>query len=141
LELIFSIGLLALAWALTLTLFRWLRRKPASGGRQEHRVAEEGAYNGGSGPQRGAVPDAAVTPTSMRYTVVLIPTEYEHEAAYTVRVPALPGCITEGDSVEEALANAKEAIEGHLLSLRRRGLSIPQETGKYAYEVEVSVGS
>jgi len=82
-----------------------------------------------------------VTPMNVSYTVVLIPSEYEDEVGYTVRVPALPGCITEGDTVEEALANAKEAIEGYLLSLRERGLSIPQETGKYAYQVEVSVGS
>lgn len=45
-----------------------------------------------------------------RYLVVLKPTVYEDEVGYTVNVPALPGCITEGDTVEEALANAREAI-------------------------------
>ena len=34
--------------------------------------------------------------------------EYNEEGGYTVTVPALPGCLTEGDTVEEALENAKE---------------------------------
>jgi hypothetical protein len=37
------------------------------------------------------------------------------EGGFTVVVPALPGCVTEGDSREEALANVREAIEGYLL--------------------------
>lgn len=36
------------------------------------------------------------------------------EGGYTVMVPALPGCITEGDTEEEALAHAREAIQGYL---------------------------
>jgi antitoxin HicB len=42
-----------------------------------------------------------------------------------VTVPALPGCITEGDTVEEALANAKEAIGAFVMSLKDRNLPIP----------------
>lgn len=44
----------------------------------------------------------------MKVDVVLEPSE---EGGYTVFVPAIPGCISEGDSREEALANIKEAIE------------------------------
>ena len=44
----------------------------------------------------------------MKLTVVLEPSE---EGGYTVIVPTLPGCISEGDSREEALANIREAIE------------------------------
>ena len=47
----------------------------------------------------------------MKLTVVLEPSE---EGGYTVIVPTLPGCISEGDSREEALANIKEAIELYL---------------------------
>ncbi len=47
----------------------------------------------------------------MKLKVVLEPSE---EGGYTVFVPALPGCISEGDTVEEALANIKEAIELYL---------------------------
>lgn len=47
----------------------------------------------------------------MRLTVVLEPSE---EGGYTVYVPALPGCISEGETKEEALANIKEAIRLYL---------------------------
>ena len=47
----------------------------------------------------------------MRFQVVLEPSD---EGGYTVHVPSLPGCISEGDSVEEALANIQEAIELYL---------------------------
>ncbi len=40
--------------------------------------------------------------------VILIPDE---TGGYTVEAPSLPGCISEGDTREEALANIKEAIE------------------------------
>lgn len=36
------------------------------------------------------------------------------EGGYTVYVPSLPGCISEGDTKEEALANIKEAVELYL---------------------------
>ena len=47
----------------------------------------------------------------MRFKVVL---EKSDEGGYTAYVPALPGCISEGDSEEEALANIKETIELYL---------------------------
>ena len=60
-----------------------------------------------------------------RYTVVLKPTTYADEVGYTVEVPALPGCITEGDTVEEAMSNAREAISAFIASLREQGLPVP----------------
>jgi len=59
----------------------------------------------------------------MSYEVVLIPAE---EGGYTVVVPALPGCISEGDTEEEALENIKDAIQGWLVVARKRGLYIPE---------------
>lgn len=47
----------------------------------------------------------------MRFKVVLEPSD---EGGYTVYVPSLPGCISEGDTVEEALANVQEAIDLYL---------------------------
>lgn len=47
-----------------------------------------------------------------RYTILL--TADPEEGGYTVTVPALPGCITEGDTLEEALENAKDAIRLYL---------------------------
>ena len=47
----------------------------------------------------------------MNLKVVMEPSD---EGGYTVIVPALPGCISEGDTKEEALANIREAIELYL---------------------------
>ena len=47
----------------------------------------------------------------MKLQVVFEPSE---EGGYTVYVPALPGCISEGDTREEALSNIQEAIELYL---------------------------
>jgi len=47
----------------------------------------------------------------MRVQVVLEPSD---ESSYTVYVPSLPGCISEGETVDEALANIREAIELYL---------------------------
>ena len=49
----------------------------------------------------------------MRFKVVL---EAAEESGYTVSVPSLPGCISEGDTKEEALKNIREAIELYLES-------------------------
>lgn len=47
----------------------------------------------------------------MKLTVVL---EQQEEGGYTVYVPSLPGCISQGETKEEALKNIKEAIELYL---------------------------
>jgi len=47
----------------------------------------------------------------VRFRVVLEPSD---EGGYTVYVPSLPGCISEGDTVEDALANIQEALELYL---------------------------
>lgn len=60
------------------------------------------------------------------YTVVLEPAE---EGGYTVRVPALPEVVTEGDTEAEALEMAKDAIELVLASRRDRGEPIPADVG------------
>ena len=47
----------------------------------------------------------------MKLKIILEPSD---EGGYTVYVPSLPGCISEGDNKEEALANIKEAIKLYL---------------------------
>ena len=60
------------------------------------------------------------------YTVIL---EYDPDVeAYAVTVPALPGCTSQGATIEEALANAKEAIAGHVASLEQIGEPVPNKT-------------
>jgi antitoxin HicB len=59
-----------------------------------------------------------------RYTVVLEP-DLE-DGGYVVTVPDLPGCITQGDTLDEAIAMAKEAISLHIESLIALGKPVPQ---------------
>ena len=47
----------------------------------------------------------------MKIRAIIHPAE---EGGYWAEVPALPGCITEGDTMEEVVANLKDAIEGWL---------------------------
>jgi len=67
-----------------------------------------------------------------KYTIILEP-NYPEEG-YTVRVPALPGCITYGRTKKEALARAKEAIEGFIEGLRKAGEPIPEEVAPVEME-------
>lgn len=58
------------------------------------------------------------------YTVVLLA---EEDGRYSAFVPALPGVFSWGDSVEDALANITEAIEGMLAAMQDDGDDIPIE--------------
>lgn len=58
--------------------------------------------------------------------MVLIPDA--EDGGYTVIVPTLPGCISEGDTVEEALANVREAIALHIESMVAHGEAVPEDT-------------
>jgi antitoxin HicB len=60
------------------------------------------------------------------YTVVFQPAE---EGGYVVTVPALPGCITQGDTFAEARAMAEDAILGHIEALQKHREEIPREHG------------
>lgn len=59
-----------------------------------------------------------------KYTAVFEPAE---EGGYVVTVPALPGCVTEGDTFEEAVYMVKDAIEGYLYVLKKHGENIPED--------------
>ena len=53
---------------------------------------------------------------------------YPGEAGYWVaECPSLPGCVSQGPTKEEAIANVREAIEGYILALREDGLPVPEE--------------
>ena len=55
----------------------------------------------------------------MRVKVVLEPSD---EGGFTVYVPSLPGCISEGETVDQALANIREAIELYLEPVEDDGI-------------------
>lgn len=61
----------------------------------------------------------------------------EPEGGYTVMVPSLPGCVTCGDTVEEAIEMAKEAIELYIESLKEHGEEVPTEEGTLEYTLMV----
>jgi predicted RNase H-like HicB family nuclease len=70
----------------------------------------------------------------MSYRVLL---RKEPEGGYTAIVPTLPGCVTFGDTIEEAIAMVKEAIELYLESLTAHGDEIPTEEDMLEYTVMV----
>ena len=71
-----------------------------------------------------------------RYTIILEPDE--EDGGYTVVVPALPGCVTQGDSVAQCIDRAAEAITGYVESLIDAGERVPEETERpQAITIEV----
>lgn len=71
-----------------------------------------------------------------KYEVVIEPGE---DGWLVVTVPALPGCITQGKNLEEALKNAKEAIEAYLESIEKNNQPVPEPDVVSIQEVAVSV--
>jgi len=61
----------------------------------------------------------------------------EPEGSYTVSVPALPGCMTYGDTVEHAIQMAQEAIELYIEELHERGEEIPDDSDTLEYSLNV----
>lgn len=61
------------------------------------------------------------------------------EGGYVATVPALPGCHTQGDSVEEAETNIREAIELYVETLLSRGEDIPREDGALQGKITVPI--
>jgi antitoxin HicB len=66
-----------------------------------------------------------------QYTAVFEPAP---EGGFTVTVPALPGLVTEGDTLEEAREMVKDAIRGYLESLAKHGEEIPVESNPASIE-------
>ena len=60
----------------------------------------------------------------LQYTAIFEPAE---EGGYVVSVPALPGCMTQGETFEEAIEMIKDAIEGYVSVLKDEGKEIPRE--------------
>jgi len=69
------------------------------------------------------------------YRIVL---RREPEGAYTALVPSLPGCITWGQTVEQALEMAKDAIESYISVLQDEGEDIPDDSEILEYSLQLS---
>jgi antitoxin HicB len=71
----------------------------------------------------------------LNYRILL---KKEPEGGYTVFVPSLPGCITYGETIDESIINAKEAIELYIESLKSHGEDIPTEENILEYTLTVN---
>ena len=70
------------------------------------------------------------------YRILLNP---EPEGGYTVIVPSLPGCVTYGETIDEAIVMAEEAIQLYIESLIAHNEPIPDESRTLEYSLTLSV--
>ena len=71
----------------------------------------------------------------MTYSVVLTSDE---SGGFVVSVPMLPGCVSQGETREEALANIREAASAYVESLIAHGEEIPREDDRDVIELPIS---
>ena len=69
----------------------------------------------------------------MSYTVIL---QHESDGGFVATVPALPGCISQGDTRDEALANVREAIQVYIEDCMKAGEEVPTEAGREVVDIE-----
>ena len=69
-----------------------------------------------------------------RYVVYM---EAAEEGGYVVWCPALPGCVSQGETAEEAMDMVKDAIQGYLESLKKHGEPIPPGLEEEVSQVEI----
>ena len=72
--------------------------------------------------------------TTRSYNVILEP---EENGGYVAVVPAFPGCYSQGDTVDEALANAREAVALTIEDMQANGETIPDPHGELIGKVAV----
>jgi predicted RNase H-like HicB family nuclease len=70
----------------------------------------------------------------MDYTILIHQAE---EGGFWSEVPALPGCYSQGETIDETLRNTKEAIEAYLLVLKEDQVSAPVEESLFIGKVRV----
>ena len=70
------------------------------------------------------------------YTILIHQAE---EGGFWSEVPALPGCYSQGETIDETLRNTKEAIEVHLLALKEDQVAAPVEESLFIGRVQVEV--
>ncbi|OGE83677.1 MAG: antitoxin HicB [Candidatus Doudnabacteria bacterium RIFCSPLOWO2_01_FULL_44_21] len=70
----------------------------------------------------------------LHYNLIFQP---EPEGGFTVIVPALPGCITFGSTLEEAKSMAIDAIQGYLASLKKHNEPIPSDKASFISSIEI----
>ncbi|HVC09071.1 MAG TPA: type II toxin-antitoxin system HicB family antitoxin [Elusimicrobiota bacterium] len=72
----------------------------------------------------------------LKFTVVY---EKAPEGGYIAHVPSLPGCATQGETLEEAEDMARDAIKSYCASLKKHGESVPKDVQEVVESILVSV--
>jgi len=72
----------------------------------------------------------------MNYTILIHQAE---EGGFWSEVPALPGCYSQGESIDETLKNSKDAIEAHLQAMKEDLVAVPVEESLFIGQVQVEV--
>ncbi|HUY00701.1 MAG TPA: type II toxin-antitoxin system HicB family antitoxin [Candidatus Deferrimicrobium sp.] len=70
----------------------------------------------------------------MRYRILL---EIDEDGVYIAECPSLPGCISQGKTRKEALANIQDAIKGYLESLKKHNEPIPPPIDEEIVDVQI----
>ena len=73
----------------------------------------------------------------MKFTVILTPDD--EDGGFVAECPAITGCVSEGESIDEALRNIQEAIEGCLEAMSARNESLPRDGQLIVATVEALV--
>jgi predicted RNase H-like HicB family nuclease len=73
-----------------------------------------------------------VVPVKFRVTI-----EPDEDGIFVAQCPALPGCISQGKTYDEAMTNIRDAIQGYLESLKKHGEAIPSPITEAIVEVSV----
>jgi len=72
----------------------------------------------------------------MRYTVIL---EREADGGYVATVPALPGCVSQGDTRDEVMRNIREAADLYVEDCIAAGDPVPAEAGRDYCELKIGI--
>jgi antitoxin HicB len=70
----------------------------------------------------------------MKFRVVI---EEDEDGVFVAQCPSLPGCVSQGATRNEALANVRDAIHGYLLSLKTHGEPIPPPISEETVEIAI----
>jgi len=74
----------------------------------------------------------------MEYTILIHKAE---EGGFWAEVPALPGCFSQGETVEDTITNTKEAIELHISCMKEDGEEIPADNDFIISRVRVEIAT
>lgn len=68
----------------------------------------------------------------MKYRIVI---EQDEDGMFIVKCPALPGCLSQGKTREEAIENIRDAIEGYIESLKKHNEPVPPSISEETVEI------